>query len=369
MRGVGPGGPFFTRPFSLALGLGYGALGRELSLEERNGGQYERRRGQDRDQGLLSHVEGSPLRDYTRELYPEAVWYPHTLMSLFAVKPLEALLKDAGHETLRRTLGTDPTGGAGDRRDHRRGTVFVDRHRCVGQRRTRGSAQLRAGVDRLRVRGVVLQRVLDHDPDRGQRVHLRVRHHGRADGVADRLGPGARIRGGRFHRGGELVALRDELFSGFRHPFPAATGGVSLRAGDAARHRDGHPGRDQPAGDVHRHGYIAAADRRDSGVGAHQCRHRGDQGDGGDRVHRAGLGVYQSREFHAVHSAEHRRNRSFRMERNFARRGPGVFRLHRIRRGVHRGAGSQETRRKTCPSGSSDRWRCAPFCMCCSRTC
>jgi APA family basic amino acid/polyamine antiporter len=26
-------------------------------------------------------------------------------MSLFAVKPLEALLKDAGHETLRRTLG------------------------------------------------------------------------------------------------------------------------------------------------------------------------------------------------------------------------------------------------------------------------
>jgi basic amino acid/polyamine antiporter, APA family len=40
-----------------------------------------------------------------KELYPQAVWYARTLMSLFAVKPLEALLKDAGHETLRRTLG------------------------------------------------------------------------------------------------------------------------------------------------------------------------------------------------------------------------------------------------------------------------
>ena len=53
----------------------------------------------------------------------------------------------------------------------------------------------------------------------------------------------------------------------------------------------------------------------------------------------------------------------------FARRGPGVFRLHRIRRRLDRGPGSQATRKKTCRSGSSDRWRCAPFCMCCSRTC
>jgi len=36
----------------------------------------------------------------------------------------------------------------------------------------------RDGGQRLRLRGHVLQRVLHHDSDCGQRVHLRVRHHG-----------------------------------------------------------------------------------------------------------------------------------------------------------------------------------------------
>ena len=59
---------------------------------------------------------------------------------------------------------------------------------------------------------------------------------------------------------------------------------------------DRDPGRDQPAGDVHRRGDLAAADHRHSGIGAGQRRDRGDQGDRGDRVHRAGLGVHQSRQ-------------------------------------------------------------------------
>jgi len=63
------------------------------------GSQYKRRRGQDRDQGLLSHV------NRLSEDYTGGGLVCSTPMSCSATKPLEALLKDAGHESLRRTLG------------------------------------------------------------------------------------------------------------------------------------------------------------------------------------------------------------------------------------------------------------------------
>ena len=75
----------------------------------------------------------------------------------------------------------------------------------------------------MRLRRHVLQRIRHHDSHRRQRLHLRLRHHGRTARLDHRLGSRARIRGRRGHRLGELVevsgpAARDTSAS----RFPAA---------------------------------------------------------------------------------------------------------------------------------------------------
>ena len=71
-------------------------------------------------------------------------------------------------------------------------------------------------------------------------------------------------------------------------------------------------------------------------------RHRGAESHHRDARDRARLGLYQSRQLRAVHSAQHRRIRPLRLERRHARRRRDLLRLHRIRRRFHRRAGSQE---------------------------
>ena len=71
----------------------------------------------------------------------------------------------------------------------------------------RGALVRRRG-DRLRVRRAVLQRIRHHDPDGGQRLHLRLRDAGRIAGLDHRLGPGAGVRRGRGDGVDQLVGVR-----------------------------------------------------------------------------------------------------------------------------------------------------------------
>ena len=87
--------------------------------------------------------------------------------------------------------------------------------------------------------------------DFGQRLYLRLCHHGRADRLDHRLGPAARIRARGDHGGDRLVRLRGELSQGFRHHGAGRLqhGPVRFRPGDSATwQRDGIA--DQPS----RHG-------------------------------------------------------------------------------------------------------------------
>ena len=86
-----------------------------------------------------------------------------------------------------------------------------------------------------------------------------------------------------------------------------------------------------------------AARHRHSGVGAVQQHRRLRQGR--DRAARDRLRVHvrELGELAAVHSGEHRRVRAVRLERDSPRRRRDLLRVHRIRRGIHRGAGSKES--------------------------
>ena len=78
-------------------------------------------------------------------------------------------------------------------------------------------ALLPARRHRLRLRRPVLRRDGLHGPGRGQRLHLCLRHAGRARRLDHRLGPDPRIRRRRHHGGDRLVRLCGELPQGFRH--------------------------------------------------------------------------------------------------------------------------------------------------------
>ena len=86
---------------------------------------------------------------------------------------------------------------------------------------------LRADRDRLFAGGAVLQRVRDHDPGGGQRVHLCVRELRRTVGVDHRLGPDSGILGGRGHGGDRMVADAERAAGELR----------DSTAGAASRHR------------------------------------------------------------------------------------------------------------------------------------
>ena len=66
-------------------------------------------------------------------------------------------------------------------------------------------------------------------------------------------------------------------------------------------------------------------------------------------------GLREVRQLASLHPAEHRRVRSFRLERHPARLFRRVLRLHRFRRGVDSGTGGEKPRRRTCRVASSAR--------------
>ena len=69
-----------------------------------------------------------------------------------------------------------------------------------------------------------------HDPDLGQRLHLRLRHPGRAGGLDHRLGPDPRVRGRQRGGGHRLVRLL--------HVVPARRSASRCRSGSATSYRD-----------------------------------------------------------------------------------------------------------------------------------
>ena len=73
-----------------------------------------------------------------------------------------------------------------------------------------------AGRDRLRIRGAVLRRAGLHDPGGGQRLHLRLRDHGRDFRLDHRLGPDPRIRRLEHGRGGGILGVLERP-AGKRH--------------------------------------------------------------------------------------------------------------------------------------------------------
>ena len=161
-------------------------------------------------------------------------------------------------------LGIGAIIGAGLFVAHRRG----DRR----PRRPGGGARLRRRRHRLRLRRPLLRRVRLDDPDRRQRLHLRLRHHGRARRLDHRLGPGARVRGRRRHGGDRLERVLQHACSAasacsipyqWSHsPFEHA----GVRS-ERARHHE-------PARDLHPARAHAAAGARHPGVGLRQRHHR-----------------------------------------------------------------------------------------------
>ena len=111
-------------------------------------------------------------------------------------------------------MGPDP---ARDRGDHRHRHLRAHRH-GGGQPGRAGDHDVvsvrRAG---LRVRGAVLRRVRLDDSDRRQRLHLRLRDHGRVVRVDHRLGPHPRVRSRVDDRGDRLERLHAEAARGRRH--------------------------------------------------------------------------------------------------------------------------------------------------------
>ena len=162
-------------------------------------------------------------------------------MSLFVRKDLASLLAEAGAGTLRRelgplalvTLGIGAVIGAG---------IFV----LTGKVASRNAGPALDALDgvrrgRLRIRGAVLRRAGQHDPGGGKRLHLRLRHHGRARRLDHRLGPGARVLAQLLHRRRRLVGLRGDAARRNGHTFPprltGAPGSQILLPDGSTRHR------------------------------------------------------------------------------------------------------------------------------------
>ena len=265
-------------------------------------------------------------------------------MSLFATKSIDELRRDAEatHEhSLKRVLGPIDLVTARHRRHHRHGHLRADRPGRRGQRRAGhrpvdGPRRLRQCAGRP-----VLRRVRVDRAGRRFGLHLRLRHARRVRRLDHRLGSRARVRAGRGDRRGGLVGLRRQLPARPRHHLsggaergPRHRGGAGQR-----RHRDG---RLQPAGRAHHRAGDDPARRRHPGVGAGQRRHRGRQGRGGPPRHRRRHRLREHGELASVRAAQHRDVRRVRVER----RRPGgrrhLLRVHRLRRGVDRGAGSPQ---------------------------
>ncbi len=213
-------------------------------------------------------------------------------MSLFRRKSVPALQAEAG-------LGPQPQAGARPaqpdrarhRRDHRRRHLRAHRHGGGAERRAGRGALVRPGGHRLASSPALCYAEFAVDgPDRGQRLHLRLRHAGRVRRLDHRLGPDPRVRPRRHHRGDRLVGLRGLVPRGHRHRTFRPHSRSAARAGNG-----GDPGRRQstatalfnlPAMFIVAAGHDPAGHRH-QGVGQRQQRDRHHQAHGGGAVHRA----------------------------------------------------------------------------------
>ena len=136
---------------------------------------------------------------------------------------------------------------------------------------------------------------------------------------------------------GHLVSFLHD-FLGVDIPGIARRGAVHAGDGGGLQPR----GDLQPAGGAHHAGRHGPDRHRHQGIGARQHRDRHHQGGGRADRHPRRRSLRQPRELAALHPAEHRHVRRVRLERHPPRRGRDLLRLHRLRRRVGRGAGSQE---------------------------
>ena len=203
---------------------------------------------------------------------------------------------------------------AGHRRDHRHRDLRAD-GRGGGRPRRPGRGRLVRGRGaRLRLRGPLLRRIRDADPDLGQRLQLRLRDARRDRRLDHRLGPDPRVRRRLLRRGERLVGLfpRDPREHG-----DDASGRALARAGD----RRGRAG--QSAGAARDPRGLDPARDRDPRERAHQRGDRGAQA-GRDPVRdRGGLLARGSLELAPV--------RALRLERGDGGRRDRVLLLHRLR--------------------------------------
>ena len=203
-------------------------------------------------------------------------------MSIWATKSIAALRAEADasseHGPATHPLGVQP-GVPRHRRHHRRRHLRAHRGRRRAACRPGGADLHGHRGHRLHARRPLLRRDGEHGAGGGQRLHLLVRHHGRAGGVDHRLGPGARVRDGRGDGGGRLVGSPGEPARHLRHPHPGRSWrrrrtswctGPNVQAAVAGcahvgmeRHRLAHqpPGDPRVRADDHRAGH------RHQGVG------------------------------------------------------------------------------------------------------
>ncbi len=213
LRWDGLGGPeelrgavIFLAESRLELRDRRGARGRRRLPPPGDAGRADRRSPRVRRERLMSN------RSLTRQM--------------FRRKPVAMLMADADsgmRRTQARARRARPD-DARNRRDRRRRNLRHDRRRRREIRRPRRHRFVRRLRLRLRDGGAVLRRVRRDDSDRGQRVLVLLRHDGRAGRLDHRMGPGARVRGGRGRRCGRMVGLL---------------------AGDSARLRNPSAGRDR----------------------------------------------------------------------------------------------------------------------------
>ncbi len=253
---------------------------------------------------------------------------------------------DHGRNPAEARAHRETSGHARHRRDHRRGHLRADRPGGGDARRSGRRAELRLRRHRLCVRGPVLRRVCLDAAGVRQCIFVFVRDARRDRRVVHRLDADPRISLRRIHGRGRLVRLLQQPAAlDRRAPEHAAclACGPGVRAADRDRRSDQY--------DRFAHQLTRRADHRRDQL-ALLCRHHAvGFGQRGDRRDQAGRdpavrcvqpAIRQSGELASVRAAD-RRGRPLRLERRVPWRIDRVLLVHRLRRGIDRRAGSEES--------------------------
>ena len=263
---------------------------------------------------------------------------------LLRTKSIEQLKAEACRH--RRALAeagarTDQPGDARHRRHHRHGHLRAHRPGGRAVRRAGDRAVDDPRGHRERAGRPVLCRVRVHGADCRLRVHLRLRHARRVLRVGHRLGPDPGIRARRGDGGGGLVRPSGQLRARLPrrgHSRRVVLGPVHPGGGGRMQPRGDH----QPAGGAHHAGGHGAHRHRHPRIGAGQHRDRHREGRGRAHRHSRRRGFRERRQLAALHPGEHRHLRPVRMERHLSAARRDLLRLHRLRRRLGGGTGSQE---------------------------